>query len=340
MCTIFHNTAANNAVIVGRAMDFGMQLDPVFYVQQRGTELLQTSYDLTDYDDQVELSNLPGKYGFVGVSVSNLILPFTDRIVVDGINEVGLNASILFIENTEFQKPKDFKTTIFAPLMCNWALSQCGNIREAKEKLLEHRFWFPKKLTSVLPMYMALVDKNGDSIVVQFKDGEMKIHNNAVGVSTNGPWYPWHLENLSNYAHLSENTPEPYNINSLQLDTKDGSGLLGIPGDFTSVSRFIRVTYEKYLMGQPLNNEAAYEQATHLLNSVDFGRGVKRGGSQDLNKYIYTRWSTIKDLDKKVLAIRTHKNMQYHAVDLSVIDFENISSYFIDIPESPIFNFL
>lgn len=115
--------------------------------------------------------------------------------------------------------------------------------------------------------------------VVQFQNGEMKIHNNPVGVTTNSRWYPWHLENLSNYANLSESTPEQYKLENFQLDTKGRRWLLVIPGDFTSVSRFIRVTYEKYLIGKPLNNKAAYEQATHLLNSFYFVRGVKRGGS-------------------------------------------------------------
>lgn len=340
MCTIFHNKTVNNAVIVGRAMDFGMPLDPVFYIHARGSHFSQSHIDLTDFDDEVDLYNLPSKYGFVGVSLSNLILPFTDHIVVDGINEAGLNASLLFIENTEYQKPENLKSTIFAPLMCNWALSQCGSIEEAKNKLVEHRFWFPKSLTSVLPIYMSLVDQKGESIVVQFQGGEMKIHDNPVGVSTNGPWFPWHLENLSNYAHLSENTPDSYALNGFKLSPKDGSGLLGIPGDFTSVSRFIRVSYEKFLLGQPLDNESAYEQATHLLNSVDFGEGVKRGGSEDLHKFIFTRWSTIKDLDRKVLAIRTHKNMQFYAIDLANIDFENICSHTVDLPQCPAFTFI
>ncbi|EOD4097105.1 linear amide C-N hydrolase [Yersinia enterocolitica] len=332
MCTFFHIKAKNDAVIVGRAIDFGIPLNPAFYIHKRGDSLSSSISVDGESIDMPELDIGKSLYGYVGVGVTYKFIPFTNRIITDGMNEAGLNASMLFIENTKYQHFVNPKTSIPAFIMCNWVLGHCGNVQEAREKLPHHQFYMPALMASDLPLYMSLVDKTGESIVVQFQDGEMKIHENPIGLSTNGPWFPWHLDNISNYANITKDTPEPFKMNDFEVKPKDGTGLLGIPGDFTSVSRFVRVAYEKHFLAQPTDNDQAYEQATHILNSVDFGSGVKHGGREDLNTYIFTRWATIKDLDKGIIAIRTHNNMQLRAIDLSKIDFGAIKNHIVHIP--------
>ena len=84
-------------------------------------------------------------------------------------------------------------------------------------------------------------DKSGKSIAVEPVDGTLKVHDAPLGIMTNAPTYDWHMTNLQNYINLSVKDVEGAKLGPVTLPAfGSGSGLHGIPGDFTPPSRFVR----------------------------------------------------------------------------------------------------
>lgn len=99
-----HIKAKNDTVIVSRTMDFGIPLNPAFYIHKRA-DSLDSSISVDGRSiDMPELDIGKSLYGYVDVGVTYKFILFTNRIMTDGMNEAGLNASMLFIENTKYQQ--------------------------------------------------------------------------------------------------------------------------------------------------------------------------------------------------------------------------------------------
>ncbi|UTH74824.1 linear amide C-N hydrolase [Chromobacterium sp. IIBBL 290-4] len=330
MCTHFQIRSADGNHVVGRSMEFAQSLAPAFYIQRRGQPYRQPSgaHELLG-----QLAGGPGwtaEYGYVGISSTNLPLKaLSERIVTDGMNEAGLSVGLLWLPGTVYQPFGDLQNTVLAPLLADWLLGNCGSIAEVKAKLPTRHFWFPALLASQLPLHASVVDKTGAAVVIEFQNGEQKIHDNPVGVCTNAPWFPWHLDNLGNYVNLTPNDPKSQTLGSLSVSSPGhGGGLAGLPGNATPPSRFVRAAYLKQYADTPANVQDAYTLATHLLNSVDIPRGTIRDG----NDQDYTQWAVVKGLNTGEFGIRTYQSMQYFGLKLKDIDFATVESQVIPVP--------
>lgn len=320
MCTNFHVKAKDNSIVVGRSMDFLGFIDPIFYVQKRHSgPLFIGGGQWGAYSSDV------AEYGYVGIAIDFKEineLPELPKFIMDGMNEHGLSAGILQNKFCQYPKEKTAEeTSTYALFICSWVLGHCATVEEVKAKLPQRTFYDP---FGIFYFYVAVVDKLGQSIVIHYDKGELVIYDNPVGVSANEPNLPTHLDLLTSYAYLSSATPAKRTIGSLKITPYGGGQLVGIPGDFTSPSRFVRTTYLKDLARTPQDSQEAYILATHLLNSVD--------STKDVKVTSYTKWSVVKGLHEGVLALRTYDNMLYRAMNLSKIDFGSVSSQFIEIP--------
>ena len=95
----------------------------------------------------------------------------------------------------------------------------------------------------VVDAHFIVTDATGQSIVIEFTDGKVKIYNNPLGVLTNAPNFDWHMTNLRNYVNLSQDSIPDKKIEKLDFKPLGaGSGMIGLPGDMTPPSRFIRAT--------------------------------------------------------------------------------------------------
>ena len=132
----------------------------------------------------------------------------------------------------------------------------------------------PKLNGKKFELQFSIIDSTGDSIIIEYTEKGRKIQENTINVITNAPPYRFHELNLRNYMQLSK-FPKP-GITYGKLNVTpiiEGSGLLGVPGDFTSMSRFIRTSVMLHFSSTPSKSEDAVNLAFHILNTVDIPKG-------------------------------------------------------------------
>lgn len=307
-CTDFTITAQDKTVVNGRSMEFGTDLQSELIIFPRGLK---------------QQSNLAGsklgkswttKYASMGMNAFGL------DALIDGINEKGLTIGGLWLPGTIYsqEKGRDQKQMISLMDLGNWILGSFSSIEEVKKALKTVEIVPEKiaKLGEVPPLHFSLHDAAGNSLVIEFVDGEMKLYDNKVDVLTNAPEFPWHEINLRNYLNLSAVNVAPINVDGSVLSpTGQGSGLLGIPGDWTPPSRFVRIAIFKNLVAAAKNAKQNSNLAFHLLNTVDIPYGAIRD-QKDL-QFDYTQWVVVKDLANRKMYWRTYGNLNIREIDFS-----------------------
>ena len=198
----------------------------------------------------------------------------------DGVNEKGLGmAGLNFVGNAAYEEalPED-ETEVsqvaqfeFIP----WILTQCATVAEAREKLAAMRLTgtaFSEQLPTA-QLHWIIADKDSCIVVESMKDG-LHVYDNPVGVLTNNPPFPSQMFALNNYAGVSRKQPESTFAGVLQLDAYSrGMGGMGIPGDLSSQSRFVKVAFTKLNSISDEEEDESVSQFFHILGSVDQQRG-------------------------------------------------------------------
>ena len=141
-------------------------------------------------------------------------------------------------------------------------------------------------------VHYILTDARGrGSVVLEYVGGELKIHPNPLGVMSNSPTFDWHMINLSNYVNMTVSNVPKLDVAGTELKgLGQGSGMLGIPGDFTPPSRFVRaVAFSKSALPVLTAREGVL-QAFHILNQFDIPRG--RHGAWRFTKVLKRRLRT------------------------------------------------
>ncbi len=241
----------------------------------------------------------------------------------DAINECGLGmAGLNFPGNAVYQEENPVKDNVAPFEFIPWILSQCRNIAEVKELLAKMNLInlnFSDALP-VSPLHWLIADKESSLTVEWVKEG-LKIYDNPMGVLTNNPTFDIHLFNLNNYRHLSIETPENTFASKLNLDAYSrGMGGLGLPGDLSSMSRFVKATFTKMNSLSGSDESESISQFFHILGSVYQQRGCVHMG-KDL--YEITIYSSCANLDKGIYYYQTYENSQITAVDMTK---ENLDS--------------
>ncbi len=159
-----------------------------------------------------------------------------------------------------------------------WVLGQCANLTEV-HKLLEHMRLVPIDYSDKLkltPLHWIIADKE-QAITVELIRGEMIVYKNPVGVLANNPTFDYHMTNLSNYMNLTPYDPDNSFADNIELqDYSCGMGSLGLPGDWSSTSRFVRATYVKHNSKCGDSESESVNQFFHILDSVAMPRGCVR----------------------------------------------------------------
>jgi len=171
-----------------------------------------------------------------------------------------------------------------------------------------------------------VTEPSGKSIVVEYLEGQLRIFDNSLGVITNAPGYDWHMINLRNYLNLSAVALPAVSIESMDFSPLGaGSGMIGLPGDHTPPSRFVRaVAWSQTARPLKDSNEAIYE-LLRILDNFNLPLGAAEGSdSQDEDvegMRSSTIWTTASDLDERTLYFHTQHNRRLRKVDLRRIDF-------------------
>jgi choloylglycine hydrolase len=262
-----------------------------------------------------------GTYGFVGMDVLGM------PMVSDGVNEMGLYVGDLYLPGfAKYQDvPKGEESKALSPLdVAGYLLSTCQSVGEAKDAIRNIYVWpwYAEQIKAIPPLHFAVHDAKGNSAVFEYVDGKLAIHDNPIGVLTNSPYFDWHMINLGNYSNLSAN-----NVPALKLDGDtvspigQGSGMLGLPGDATPPSRFIRAVALTQSAVKPENAVEATKTAFHVINNFDIPKGFARQVANGQTFYDYTSWLTIADLTQKFYYYRGYDNITFYRVSLTETDF-------------------
>ena len=240
----------------------------------------------------------------------------------DAVNEKGLGmAGLNFVGNAVYQEPKEGCRNVAQFEFIPWILSQCATLAEAKS-LLEEMNLTGTPYSEQLPsaqLHWIIADATGAITVESVADG-LKVYENPVGVLTNNPPFPEQMFNLNNYMHLSPKDPENCFSDKLSLKTYcRGMGALGLPGDLSSQSRFVRVAFVKLNSVSGDSEEESVSQFFHILGSVDQQKGCSDLGNGNFEMTLYTCCC---NGDKGIYYYTTYGNHQITAVDMHREDLE------------------
>lgn len=234
----------------------------------------------------------------------------------EAANEKGLcMAGLNFVGNAFFCKEEENKDNIAQFEFIPWILGQCANVQEAKA-LLKNMTLVDTQFNENLPvaeLHWIIADSR-ETITVEFVKEGTKIYDNPVGALTNNPPFDKQMFALNNYMSLSAKTPENHFSDKLTLHAYSrGMGALGLPGDLSSQSRFIRASFVKMHSVSGNTEEESVSQFFHILGSVDQQRGCCE---LEEGKYETTLYTCCINADSGVYYYTTYDNHQITAVKM------------------------
>ncbi|MGN1340780.1 MAG: choloylglycine hydrolase [Oscillospiraceae bacterium] len=234
----------------------------------------------------------------------------------DAMNERGLCvAGLNFVGNAFYRDPAPEKKNVAQFELIPWLLAHCGTVREAREKLSDINITnipFSDKLPCA-QLHWIIADKTEAITVESVREG-IRIYDNPVGVLTNNPPFDEQLFSLNNYMHLSASNPQNCFSDKLPLKCYSrGMGALGLPGDLSSQSRFVRASFVKMNSLSGSSENESVSQFFHILGSVDQQRGCCHLGE---GKYEITLYTSCCNADKGIYYYNTYENHQISAVDM------------------------
>lgn len=234
----------------------------------------------------------------------------------DAVNEKGLcMAGLNFVGNADYKDECEGKDNITQFEFIPWILSQCASVAEARVLLARVnliKLLFNDELP-VAQLHWIIADKEEAVTVESVKDG-LHVHDNPVGVLANNPPFDAQMFALNNYMHLSTKNPKNHFSDKLPLHAYSrGMGGIGLPGDLSSQSRFVRAAFVKQNSISEDTEEASVSQFFHILNSVDQQRGCCE---LDGGKYEITIYTSCCNAQKGIYYYTTYDNHQIAAVDM------------------------
>ena len=261
-------------------------------------------------------------YGYVGIYTEY------EPFVVEGVNEAGLSAGLFFFpqygDYAPYNKNNDDKTLCDMQFV-SWVLSQFSSIDQLKAAIsnidlvtLNHK---------IGAVHWRIAQPDGRMVVLEVVGGVPHFYENTLGVLTNAPGFPWHMTNLNNYLNIvpgsaPDNTIKP-GITLQPLG--HGSGMLGLPGDFTAPSRFVRATFFQTTSPVWSTGFETVVQAFHILNNFDIPIGSQHAKA-DIPKDLpsATQFTAVTDQKAMKFYYRTAWNSNIRCIDLNSIDFHKI----------------
>ena len=247
----------------------------------------------------------------------------------DAVNEKGLGmAGLNFAASARYSEPEDGKQNVAQFEFIPWVLSQFASLEQARsaiEKINLVGTTYDSRYPAA-KMHWIIADKSG-AITVEPTEGGLKIYDNAPGVLTNEPPFDMQLFNLNNYMRLSPKQPENSFSDALDLGTYSrGMGGLGLPGDLSSMSRFVRAAFTKLNSLSGSGEAESVGQFFHILGSVEQVHGCCEV-AQD--KYEITIYTSCFNADKGVYYYTTYNNRRITAVDMhrENLDSDSLARY-------------
>ena len=264
------------------------------------------------------MGTIPQHYAIIGMAFVQEDYP----LYYDAVNEKGLGmAGLNFVGNACYYDIAPDKDNVAVFEFIPWILSQCASVSQAKDLIgrinLTKDSFSPELPASSL--HWLIADREEAITVEAMADG-IHVYNNPVGTLTNNPPFPQQLFRLNDYMHLSRKDPANTFAGGLDLSHYSrGMGAMGLPGDLSSQSRFVRVSFVKMNSVSADTEEASVSQFFHILGSVDQQRGCCDVGHGEYEITIYTSCC---NADKGIYYYTTYDNHRITAVDMHKEDLD------------------
>lgn len=317
-CTGISLFSKDASFISGRTIEWGGSELPSFYVvSPRGQEFI----GLTPAGEHG--LSYKSQYGWVGLAVVR------KEFVAEGINEAGLSCGLFYFpgygEYAHYDPSLD-KSTLADMQLVSWMLSCFKSVDEVKSAINSIH------IVSVVPeqgsatIHWRLSDASGKQVVIEIiNGGEIHFYDNTVGVITNAPGFQWHLTNLNNYVNLFPGSAPSIKLSGKILSPLGaGSGMLGIPGDFTPPSRFVRIAFYRATAPQLKTGFETVIQCFHLLNNFDIPIGIEHPEGEIVDIPSATQWTSVINISERKIYYRTAYNATIRCIDLRIINFEKV----------------
>ena len=317
-CTGIILKAKDGAVVYGRTMEWG-----TFDLKSR-LVMVPRGFKFTGHtpDGKPGITWL-SKHGLVGLDAVE------QDMIVDGMNEKGLTLGLFYHPGfAEYQKYDPARSALsMSPTdLGQYLLSLCATVDEVRTAM--SKVYVVPVVEPVLgfapPVHYLVTEPSGKAIVIEFLKGELKIFDAPLGVITNAPSYDWHETHLRNYVNLSPVAIPDKKIGDLDFKPLGGgSGMIGLPGDFTPPSRFVRaVAFSQTARPTLTGDDTIYELFRILDNfNVPLGAAEGSGNAQTQGMRSSTIWTSGYDMKNRVMYYHTQHNRRVRKVDLNKIDF-------------------
>lgn len=262
---------------------------------------------------------VPGKqYAMIGMATVVDDYP----LFYEATNEKGLSmAGLNFPDNAEYKEEVKGKDNVTPFEFIPWILGQCATVAQARQKLgciNLVKIHFSEELP-LAPLHWMISDREESITVESVKEG-LRVYDNPVGVLTNNPPFDMQMFNLNNYMNLSNEQPKNRFSEKVNLQTYSrGMGAMGLPGDLSSASRFVRAAFTKLNSVSGASESESISQFFHILGSVAQQRGCVHMGD---GEYEITIYSSCCNTDKGIYYYTTYENSQITGVDMHKEDLD------------------
>lgn len=257
----------------------------------------------------------------------------------DAVNETGLSmAGLNFPASAVYQPEQAGRDNVTPFEFIPWLLGQCADLAQARQLLARVSLAdipFSDALP-LAPLHWLIADQSG-AIVAEPLAGGLKIHENPVGVLTNEPPFDYQMFHLNNHMQLTREAPRSSFAEGLELHPYClGMGAMGLPGDLSSASRFVRAAFTRLNSVSGPSEEESVSQFFHILGSVAQTRGCARAGE---DRYEITVYSSCCSMDRGVYYYTTYENSQISAVDLHREDLDGAALAVYPLRRAPAISF-
>ncbi len=310
-CTGIRLKAKNGAVIYARTMEFGQPMESEILFIPRN--ILFKATGPTGKDNGISWKS---KYAAIGANALGL------HHIIDGVNEVGLAGGLFYFpEYAQYQKvaTSEVNKSLGAWELLTWILTKFSSVDEVKKALPTIKVSNAPlaQWNGAPPAHLVVHDAKGNSLVIEYVNGTLHMYDNSLGVITNSPTFDWHITNLRNYGNLTNINVKDSKVDGINLTPfGQGSGMLGLPGDFTPPSRFVRAVAYSQSAQIAKTEKEAIDTAFHILNLFDIPKGVIKDGSTGAHVTDFTQWTSLSDTKNKRFYFHTYGNRQVNMIDL------------------------
>ena len=316
-CTGIALTAKDGSRIVARTTEWGGSvLNSSYVIVPRGHQHI--SFTPTGADGM----SFQARYGYVGICTDQ------PQFVVEGMNETGLSAGLFFFPGygryVEYD-PANKSNTLSDMQFVSWVLASFSSIDEMKEAF--EKIDLVSLDSRIGTVHWRISEPSGRMVVLECIDGRPVFYENRLGVLTNSPDFDWQMKNLNNYVNLYTGNVQPQKLND-EVTLKQfgaGAGFLGIPGDATPPSRFVRAALYQSATPQAGTGAETVMQCFQILESFNIPIGIEHTIDEiPQGLPSATQWTAASDQASRKFYYRTAWNSSVRCIDMASVDFDKV----------------